>query len=196
MKSSVLGDALFTKTQQKVLALLYGNPERSFYTNEIVRIANVGIGSIKRELDKMTDSGLLTLQSKGNQKHYQANKACPIFSELHGIVIKTFGIVDVLRVALEPIMANVIYAFVYGSVAKGTEKSKSDIDLMLIGSELSYTEIMELLIPAEDQLGRTINPTVYSLEDLRKKIDQENSFVTRVMEQPKIIVKGSEDDIK
>ena len=196
MKSSVLGDALFTKTQQKVLALLYGNPERSFYTNEIVRIANVGIGSIKRELDKMTDSGLLTLQSKGNQKHYQANKACPIFSELHGIVIKTFGIVDVLRVALEPIMANVIYAFVYGSVAKGTEKSKSDIDLMLIGSELSYTEIMELLIPAEDQLGRTINPTVYSLEDFRKKIDQENSFVTRVMEQPKIIVKGSEDDIK
>lgn len=196
MKSSVLGDALFTKTQQKVLALLYGNPERSFYTNEIVRLANVGIGSIKRELDKMTDSGLLTLQSKGNQKHYQANKACPIFSELHGIVIKTFGIVDVLRVALEPIMANVIYAFVYGSVAKGTEKSKSDIDLMLIGSELSYTEIMELLIPAEDQLGRTINPTVYSLEDLRKKIDQENSFVTRVMEQPKIIVKGSEDDIK
>jgi len=196
MKSSVLGDALFTKTQQKVLALLYGNPERSFYTNEIVRLANVGIGSIKRELDKMAGSGLLTVERKGNQKHYQANKACPIFSELHNIVIKTFGIVDVLRVALEPIMANVIYAFVYGSVAKGTEKSKSDIDLMLIGSELSYTGIMELLIPAEDQLGRTINPTVYSLEDFRKKIDQENSFVTRVMEQPKIILKGSEDDIK
>ncbi len=100
---SQLGDALFTTTQQNVLGLLYTQVEKSFYTKEILRLTGMGVATIKRELDRMVSAGLLTLTKIGNQHHYQANKECPIYEELSGIVRKTFGIVDVLHHALLPL---------------------------------------------------------------------------------------------
>jgi len=190
-----LGNALFTVTQQNVLGLLYAQPGRSFYTKEILRITGMGVATIKRELDRMVEAGILDLTKIGNQHHYQANPDCPIYVELLSIVRKTFGIADVLRSALEPINALVVYAFIYGSIAKGTEKTKSDIDLMLIGSELSYTGAMDLLIPIEEKLGRSINPTVYSVLDFKKQLKEKNNFLTRVMQQEKIFIMGSEGNI-
>ena len=116
---SKLADALFTKTQQNVLQLLYGRPDRSFYTKEILRLTGMGVHTIKRELDRMVDAGILTLTQIGNQKHYQANPACPLYEELVSIIKKTVGLADVLREALEPLLKNIHVAFVYGSVAKG-----------------------------------------------------------------------------
>lgn len=191
-----LGEVLFTKTQQKVLSLLYGRPVESFYMNEVVRLAGIGKGTIKRELEKMQAAGLLTMKRIGNQNHYQANPECPIYEELLSIVRKTFGIADVLRVALEPIRASIAYAFIYGSIAKGQEKTKSDIDLMMVGNDLSYAGVMDLLIPVEEKLGRPINPTIYSVCDFRKKLKEGNSFLNRVMQQEKIIVAGSEGGIR
>lgn len=193
---SQLGNALFTTTQQNVLGILYAHPERSFYTKEILRLTGMGVATIKRELDRMVAAGILTMIKLGNQHHYQADPVCPIYNELLSIVRKTFGIADVLGDALEPISGSICFSFVYGSIAKSKDNAKSDIDLMVIGRDLSYTMLMDLLLPVEKKLGRVINPTVYTLTDFKAKLNENNSFVTRVMEQEKIVVMGSDDDIR
>lgn len=190
MPAIPLSDALFSATQQKVLGLLYGKPDQSFYANEISRWAQVGKGSLMRELERLNNAGILTMIRKGNQTHYQANPECPIYSELLGIVRKTFGIAEQLRAALTPLAGQLAWAFIYGSIAKGSEHAGSDIDLMLIGEDLSYSDLMERLLPVEEQLGRTINPTLYTLIDWQAKKAAGNSFVVRVEQQDKIDLIG------
>ena len=185
-----LGDALFTVTQQKVLGLLYGKPDQSFYANEIARWAQVGKGSLMRELDRLNQAGILTLKRQGNQTHYQANAACPIYGELQSIVRKTFGIGEQLQAALAPLTDHLVWAFVYGSIAKGSDHSGSDIDLMLIGENLDYADVMERLLSVEERLGRSINPTIYTPTDWLAKKAAGSSFVVRVSEQDKINLIG------
>jgi predicted nucleotidyltransferase len=194
--ASLLGDVLFTKTQQRVLGLLYGNAGKTFYLNELVRLAGVGKGSVNRELIRMLDAGLLTKAKVGNQNHFQANKECPIYHELLDIVRKTFGIVDVIKQALLPLEEAIDFAFVYGSIAKGEENVKSDIDLMIVTSSLEYTDVINCLLDAEKSLGRPINPTLYTSKQIKNKLKSKNAFISRVMEQDKLWVKGSQDDIK
>lgn len=190
MQNLSLSEALFTTTQQKVLGLLFGKPDRSFYANEIARWAQVGKGSLMRELDRLQRAGVLTMSRQGNQTHYQANPDCPIYTELMGITRKTFGIAQPLRDALQPFADQLDWAFVYGSIAKDQANASSDIDLMLIGKGLHYNEVMERLLPLEEQLGRTINPTLYTPGDWVAKIKAENSFVVRVAQQDKINLMG------
>jgi predicted nucleotidyltransferase len=190
MSRSAIGDALFTKTQQRVLGLLYGKPEQSYYLNEIVRLAAVGKGSVNRELDKLCAAGLLTVSRQGNQNHYQANANNPIFNELKAITQKTFGVVDIIKAALAPLLPQLNCVFIYGSVAQGTEHAGSDIDLMLVGDDMSYSEVMELLAPAEKQLGRTINPTLYTVAEFTDRKNNHQPFITRVIEQPKLWLMG------
>lgn len=190
MICSAIGDALFTKTQQRVLGLLYGRPEQTFYLNEIVRLAAVGKGSVSRELEKLCAAGLLTVSRQGNQNHYQANANNPIFNELKAITQKTFGVVDIIKAALVPLLPQLSRAFIYGSVAQGTEHAGSDIDLMLVGDDISYSEVMDLLAPAEKQLGRTINPTLYTVAEFTDRKTNHQPFIQRVMEQPKLWLVG------
>lgn len=191
MEKMTIGDALFTKTQQRVLSLLYGKPDQSFYLNEVVRIAGVGKGAVSRELLKLVNAGLLTISKQGNQNHYQANANNPIFNELKQIVQKSFGVVDVIKASLSTLLPQLEMAFIYGSIAKDSEHAGSDIDVMLVGKELSYGEVMELLDNAEQQLARTINPTLLTPEEFEKRITTGQSFLTRVMEQPKLWIKES-----
>lgn len=193
---SRLGDALFSKTQQRVLGLLYGRPKESFFVNQILRATGMGVHTIKRELDRMTAVGILTMTRIGNQHHYQANPECPVYPELIGIVRKTFGIGDVIRAALQPRDDDIELAFVYGSVAKAQESAGSDIDLFVVAPDLAYAELMELLADAEQALERPINPSIYSAAELRDKLFGTNAFVTRVLEQPKIWIKGGMDDLE
>ena len=188
-------DALFTKTQQRVLGVLYGQPERSFYANEIIGLAASGSGAVQRELARLEQATLVTVRRQGNQKHYQANRDAPIFAELRGIVLKTFGVVDVLRAALQSLLPTIELAFVYGSLAKGSERADSDIDLMVIGEVSSNGALLEALAPASAQLGRTINPTLYTPEEFAQRVMDGKSFILRVLEQPKIFVKGAEHDV-
>lgn len=190
-----LSDALFTKTQQRVLGLLFGNPDRSYYANEIVRFAGIGIGTVQRELEKLARTGLLTVTQIGNQKHYQANHQSPIFEELRGIALKTFGLADALREALSTLADRIKVAFIYGSVAKGADRVSSDIDVMIISSDLTYFEVISQLTKVEARLGRAINPTLYKFEDLARKRAEDNAFVSRVLAQPKIFLIGTEDDL-
>lgn len=192
---SQLGDALFTTTQQRVLGLLYGRPNESFYTKQILRLTGMGVHTIKRELDRMEATGVITMTKIGNQHHYQANPECPIYDELLGIVRKTFGIADVVKNAFVVLDEQIVAAFVYGSIAKAEDTATSDIDLMVIARDLAYAEVMESLRDAEHSLGRKINPSIYDPHEIKKKLKQNNAFLTRVMEQPKLWIKGGEDDI-
>jgi len=192
---TTIADTLFTKTQQKVIGLLYQQTDRSFYLNELVRLAGMGKGTIKRELDKMTASGLLSINKIGNQTHYQANPKNPIFAELVAISRKTFGIADLIKQALNDKDLPIKFAFVYGSIAKQTATSDSDIDLMVVGADIAYADVMNELMPVEKQLKRTINPSIYSKEDFQRKLEQGNSFLTRVMSQEKIMIIGDENAI-
>lgn len=191
----IYADALFTKTQQRVLAVLFGQTDRSFYANEIIGLAASGSGAVQRELARLEAAGLVTVRRIGNQKHYQANPAAPIFEELRAIVHKTFGIADVLRDAMQPLWQSIELAFVYGSLAKGSEHAGSDVDLMVIGSVSSNAQLLEALQPAQVQLGRAVNPTLYTPDEFAQRIRDGRSFIVRVLNQPKIFVKGSENDI-
>lgn len=190
-----LGAALFGKTQRRVLGLLFGNPDRSYFLNEIVRLAESGIGAVHRELAALEAAGLVTATRSGKQRHYQANRQSPIFEELRGIVVKTFGVADALRREVAAFAPRIRAAFVYGSIAKGTDTAGSDVDLMVISEKLSYPELFSAATRAEEQLGRKVNPTVMTPRELQRKLDARNAFAKRVLEQPKIFIIGSEDDL-
>ena len=196
MQATSIGDALFTKTQQRVLGLLYGVPDKSFYTNEIIRWADMGRGTIRRELDRLVSAGILSVTPEGNQNHYQAKQDNPVYTELLGIVRKTFGVVDVIKQALKPLNAQIKLAFIYGSIAKGTDARTSDIDLMLIGEGLNYGDVIDVLIPLDESLQRSVNPTVFTSAEFASRLDQNSSFLVRVMEQPKLVIKGVIDDFR
>lgn len=190
-----VADALFTKTQQRVLGLLYGKPDKSFYTNEILRLADMGRGTVTRELEKLANAGLVVVSKEGNQQHYQANADNPIFEELVSIARKTFGVADVIREALMSLDEKFDSAFIYGSVAKSEATANSDIDLLVISDSLAYADLMANLMAAEKVLSRPINPSVYDAEQFKRKWREGNAFISKVMEQPKIWLKGSENDI-
>lgn len=200
MKSAIpssqsLSDALFPGTKQRVLGILYGQPDRSFYANELIKLAACGSGAVQRELATLTRSGLVSVKQVGNQKHYQANADSPIFTELHGIIQKTVGLADPLRQALQTMSGEITAAFVYGSVAKKTDTASSDIDLMVIADDLSYGALFTALEEASVTLGRPVNPTILSRNEFHSRIAKHESFLTRVMEQPKIWILGEERDL-
>lgn len=190
-----VADALFSKSQQRVLAILFGNPRRSFYANEIIDLANVGTGAVQRELGRLEGADLVTVNRVGKQKHYQANAAAAVFEPLRELILKTSGLANVLLTALAPVAAEIRAAFVYGSIAKGEDSATSDVDLMVISESLAYSDLFALLEDATSQLGRDVNATVYSSAELATRIRQKNSFVTRVLAQPKIWLIGAADDL-
>jgi predicted nucleotidyltransferase len=193
--SSGLADALFSRVQQRVLGLLFGQPNRRFQSAELIRLAHSGTGAVHRQLSRLADAGWVTVNHTGNQKHYQANRDCPAFAELSGLIVKTVGVLEPLRQALAPRVKQIRGAFVYGSVAKGTDKAGSDLDLMVISDRLGYQDLFEVLQPAERVLARPVNPNVMSLAEWRSKRAKKDSFASRIAAQPRLFVIGSDDDL-
>jgi predicted nucleotidyltransferase len=194
-RATGLADALFSGTQQRVLGLLFGQPERSFYATELINLAGVGSGAVQRELASLSQSGLVTVKPVGNQKHYQANPASPIYEELCGMVRKTVGLAEPLRAALAPLATQIKAAFVYGSVAKKEDTASSDIDLMLVSDTLTFGETILALQAATEWLGREVNPNIFTPQDFAKRLKEGGSFVSRVMAQPKVWLMGGEHDL-
>jgi len=190
-----LAGALFTRVQQRVLGLLFGQPDRRFQSAEIIRLADMGTGAVHRQLQRLERTGLVTASRQGNQKYYQANPDAPIFEELHGLVVKTCGLVDPLKAALESFVGKIAFAFVFGSVADGTDRADSDIDLMLISDDLTYPDVYGAISQAEHILGRTINPTVLTCDEWRRKRNTADSFVARLEGTPKVIIIGDDNAI-
>lgn len=189
-------DALFPAVRQRVLAVLFGSPDRSFYANELIALARSGTGAVQRELASLLAAGLITVRDQGNQKHYQANAASPVFAELRGLVLKTVGLADVLRAALAPLAGQITMAFVYGSVARREDTAASDVDVLIVSDALGYAEVFGALESAAQTLGRAINPTLYTRAELARRRAQANAFVTRVLDQPRIWLMGDEEALR
>lgn len=193
--SASLSDALFTRTQQRVLALLFGQPGRAFSVSELIQSTGAGSGAVQREIARLAGSGLLAMEQIGNQKRYRANPGSPIHDELVAIVGKTFGLAMPVGEALGPLADRIELAFVYGSVAKRSDTAASDIDLMIVSDTLTYADVVSALHPLIERLGREVNPTLYTRAELRKRVDAGNAFIERVLAQPKLWVIGGEDDL-
>lgn len=190
-----LADALFSTTRQRVLALLFGQPDHSFYATELITLAGAGSGAVQRELARLEQSGLVTARRVGNQKHYQANRGSPLFAELCGIVRKTVAIAEPLREALHSLASDISAAFVYGSVARRSDTAESDIDLMIVSDKLTYADIYAALEPLVLRLNRKVNPIVYTRRELSRRVEEGNPFVRKVLDQPKVWVIGTEHDL-
>ncbi len=193
--TSGLAGALFSATQQRVLGVIFGQPDRSFYASELIAMVNAGSGAVQRELARLERSQLVTVRRMGTQKHYQANPDTPIFQELVAIVRKTVGLAEPLRDALAPLASRITAAFVYGSVARQADTARSDIDLMIVSDELTYADFFAALQTLESRFGRPVNPTVYTRADLAARRVEGNSFVNRVLAQPKVWLIGAERDL-
>ena len=189
-----LADALFTTTQQRMLALLYGQPERSFFLNELIELTGSGSGAVQRELKRLTSSGLVTVTPIGRQKHYRANPDCPVFDELIGLVRKTVAMVEPLREALAPLAGHIARALVYGSVAKGTANASSDIDLLIVADDLALEALYAALAPVESRLARKINPTLYTSREYEQRRAAGHPFLTRVLDGEHTVLIGRDDD--
>lgn len=190
-----LSDALFGRTQQRVLAMLFGEPHRGFLTSDIISRARSGSGAVQRELARLRDSGLVTVEVSGRQKTYRANPAAPIFEELCNIVRKTFGVAEPLREALAPLMGAIDAAFIYGSVASRQDSADSDIDLLVVSDTLTYADLYGALETARLRIDRTIDAKIYSAAEMRRKASGGTGFVKRLLTEPKIWLKGDADGL-
>ena len=190
-----LSSVLFSDYRSRVLGLLLLHPERSYYLREIAMLTSTIPGTLKRELDKLNEVGLLTVKKVGNQNHYQANRECPIYEDLANILRKTSGLVDVLMGGLLPLSKNIQNAFVFGSVASGNVNAKSDIDLMLIG-DLTYAEVVSLMHPLQEQLGREINPKIFTVKEWQKLMQDNGAFVHDVLSKTKLFIIGNEQQLQ
>jgi predicted nucleotidyltransferase len=188
-----LSDALFTKTQQRVLALLFGQPERSFFATELIGLTKSGSGAVQRELKRLSDSGLAVVTKVGNQTHFQANPVAPVFAELRGIVLKTVGVVEPLRSALASLAEHVELAIVFGSVAKRTDTAFSDVDLLIVSDSLTLEKTYSALAAAERQIARKINVTLYTPDEFRRRRAEGQPFLTRVLAEEWLLLIGDPD---
>lgn len=188
-----LAAALFTPVQQRVLGLLFSQPERKFQSAELIRLAGSGTGAVHRQLRRLADAGLVIVSPAGNQKYYQARQDSPIFGELHGLILKTVGLVEPLRAALAPLGDRIDLAFVFGSVAKGTDRAGSDVDLLVVSDSVEYPDLYGALQSAEKTLGRPINPKVLRRAEWQRARGARDSFAKRIAAQPKLLVMGDEN---
>ncbi|WP_353201455.1 nucleotidyltransferase domain-containing protein [Polynucleobacter sp.] len=192
---TTLSSVLFTDYRSRVLGLLLLHPERTYYLREIARLTSTIPGTLKRELDKLLEVGLLTVKKVGNQNHYQANRECPIYEDLANVLRKTSGLVDVLMSGLLPLSEKIQSAFVFGSVARGNVNAKSDIDLMLIG-ELTYAEVVSQMHPLQEQLGREIYPKIFTVKEWQKLMQDNGAFVHDVLSKTKLFIIGNEQQLQ
>ena len=188
-----LADALFTSTQQKVLGVLFGQPDRSFFVTQIMQLVKSGRGAVQRELERLRVGGLVNVNMVGTQKHYQANPKSPVFAELCGIVRKTVGLVEPLQEAVESLSGSVKFAAIFGSVAKGSETSSSDVDLLVVSDDLTLEELYAALATAESALSRRVNPTLYSRCEFDRRRESGNAFLSKILAGPLIVLAGSID---
>jgi predicted nucleotidyltransferase len=190
----MLEKLLGSKLRAKVLSWLFLHPDERYFGRQLEELLEKDSTNISRELGRLAKLGILVCRTEGRQKYYQANRESPIFSELQGLVIKTYGLADVVREALKPLARAIEVAFVHGSFAKGSVKPDSDVDLIVIGS-CSFGEVVDAISKAQDKLGREVNPSVYPVDEFKKKVTGKHHFLTTVLNEPKIFIIGDENDI-
>jgi predicted nucleotidyltransferase len=194
--SDDVAEALFGGTKRLVLGLLFGQPDKSFYLRQVARETGAGLGAVQRELARLVNAGLVLRSPQGQEVYFSANHQAPVFDDLRNLLVKTAGIADVIRKAFRELENHELIdlAFIYGSVASGSQRPGSDIDIVVVGPT-TLTELLPRLRRLERRLGREINPTIYKPEELKSKYAHGEHFVRRVMQRPKIMLLGTEDDL-
>jgi predicted nucleotidyltransferase len=192
---SSLGNLLFGQTRGRILGALYGKPDESFFVRQIARDVDISVGTVQRELTTLADAGLILRSRTGNQVFYRANREHPAYGELHALLAKTTGVFYQLAKALAPLAKRIQFAFVYGSFARGEENAESDIDLMVVGS-VSLDDVLERIAPVERTLRRPVNPTVYSLKELKAKLQSGNHFLKAIQKGKNGFLIGDEREFK
>lgn len=183
-----IATALFSDVQGRVLSLLFGQPERRFHGAEVIRLVARGTGATHRVLRELARADLLTVTAVGNQRHYQANVASPVFDDLRRLVLKSIALTEPIARALAPMAERIDEAFVFGSTAKGRDRSRSDVDLLVMSEKLEYAELFEALSIAEAEIGRRIEPLLVTRADWEEKHRASDSFASRVMSGERITV--------
>lgn len=181
-----LAHAIFSARQARLFRWLFGQPERSFFVNELMRLTGLGSASVQQELKRLTQPGIVLSTRKGNLRMFQANPLSPVYRELVSLTRKTCGVDAMLREALVPLRPKLVQAFIYGSVARQEDTSSSDVDVLLVGFGLSLAEVLEQLQPAEQALARRVNPTCFTPQEFVQRQADPDSFVSKVMAQPTI----------
>ena len=176
--------SIFSDSQARVYQWLFGQPERSYHMSELRRLTGLGSASLQRELNRLAEAKLVNSERIGSLRRFQANPESPVFDELVALTRKTLGMVPLLRNALTPLTPNLLAAWIYGSVAKKTDTAQSDIDVMLVGRDLLLGDVLEQIGPVEAQLGRKINPNIFTPEEFERRQGEPDSFVNRVLSQP------------
>ena len=189
-----LMDLLFGMTRQRVLAALLLQPEASFHLRELARMTGSHAGTLGRELEKLTEAGLLLRGEQGNQVHYRANTGCPLFEDLAAMFRKTHGVVPALRDALSPLGDVISVAWVFGSTARGTATDNSDVDLLVLG-DVGFTALVQAIHPLQASLGREVNPVLYSMAEFARRVQAGDAFARELLAKPKLFVMGDKDDI-
>ena len=190
---AALSDLLFpNQYRRKVLGLLLMRPEQQIHLRELARVIGAAPGTLKKELDALCGVGLLRAERVGNQVRFCANTAHPVFPELQALIRKTIGLVDALRLSLAPLAGRIDAAFVFGSMASGTESAGSDIDLMVVG-DAGFAEVVDATYEAQAALGREINPKVMSASEWQAKKAERNAFLQDVLNKPRIMLIGDAD---
>lgn len=185
-----IASAIFTDSQSRVFRWLFGQPDRSYHLSELRRLTGLGSASLQRELNRLSEAGLVRSERVGNLRRFRANTESPVYAELVSLTRKTLGIQPMLREALLPLAPSLQAAWIYGSVAKQTDTAKSDIDIMLVGKNLLLEKVLELLVPLEAQLGRKINPTCLTPAEFKRRRAEPDSFVNRILAQPILPLTG------
>jgi predicted nucleotidyltransferase len=183
--------ALFSDSQSRVLRWIFGHPGREFHLNELRRLTGLGSASLQRELNRLVDAGLVLSERVGNLRRFRGDTQSPLYGELVALVRKTLGAEPMLREALRALTPKLRAAWIYGSYAKQTDTTQSDIDVMLIGSKLTLARVLEVLAPVEGLLARKINPTLYTPAEFAKRRAEPDSFVNRVLAQPVVPLIGN-----
>ena len=189
-----LSQTLFGAARRAVLALLYGHADEEFYLRQVVRMTGMGVGPVQREVRALVQAGIIRRRVNGHQVYFRANPDCAIFAELRSIVTKTIGAGDELRAALQPLEDGIRVAFIYGSVARGSETGRSDIDLMVIGS-VAFAAVSDAITPAQERLNREINVTVYPVREFREKAKTGHHFVSEVLKGDKTFLIGDRNEL-
>ncbi len=192
----MFAQALFSPAQQKLLALLFVRVDEGFHLNEIMRLTGLGSASAQRELRRLHDAGLITSERIGNVRRYQPNKRSLVYTELSGLVQKTFGLVGVLHSALASLAHPLRISFVCGADAQQSKALAGNIELLLIGEDSHYGEILSCLAPAERALRRKINPNLYSVVDYQRRLREQQPFLLQVLQQPKLFIVGNDEILK
>ena len=190
-----IGSALFGATRQAVLRLLFGHSHQRFYQRQIIGSLRLGSGAVQRELERLTGAGILTRSVEGRQTYFQANRDCPVFEELHGLIRKTFGVAEALRAGPAALAAQIQLAFIYGSVVTGAETAGIDVDVMVVGERVPMDDVVTALAEAQRDLGREVNPSVYRTEEFCRKLAQGHHFLSSVVSGPKIFLIGDENEL-